>query len=407
MMPPPPAERDRAGRDREHNGADSYPRLPKHTFYYHHRNGWAALARALHRIASMQPTTRAIALTVALSGIVACENPFANGPLPHPPGVPVSGLTYSCPRDDCGAWSADSKTLYIAARVGTSSVTSLVAVDPVTLTVRTVGRIDHVFGLVSSADGAAVYFVATDTAASYQLAIKKMSSSDGSTTILAHTYNIDFVVSPDGTALAYHALGSNFGADTIVLLDQSSGTRRATMIENSSRLAAFSEDGTRLAMIPGGGGPEGGSAAVNIWHVTTGVREVIPFATNHAVVLGAAWSHGDFRVLFGGGDFTAFTDTSLGGGAALTYRDGRRRFLSRWLPDRSAIWTLANDTVICGPDDCHRERYDYAFTTATQTTTLASAISQGLILFAASPDGKWLAHAEGASPLYLTHGVTP
>jgi hypothetical protein len=367
--------------------------------------GHDAVARALHPHRLMPASRRAIVLAFAISTIIACEDPFTNGAPADSPGAVVPGIANVCPFGfGCSAWSADSKTLYIVAGVKLlQGLGSLMAVDAATLTSRVVGPIDvETVVLAPTADGAGIYFEAPDPAPPGGWLIKRMSLSDGATTTVAKNLGqFNFVVSPDGTAVAYHAPSSTLAADTIVVLDLSSGMRRATTImAGFNTLAAFSADGTQVSIIPN-------ARSIQIWHLTTGARDTIPVSRANSVLSGAAWSGGAFRVLlraFVGAK--TFTDTSLAGGSALTYtvEQDPSRFL--WLPDRSAMWTIP-ETPICGPQDCTLKRFDFVYTTATKALTVGDANSVGLLLLSASPDGHWVAHAEGPDALYLLHRPTP
>jgi hypothetical protein len=352
---------------------------------------------------------RAILLAFAVSTIIACEDPFTNGAPAASPGVVVPGIADLCPVDfdsfGCMAWSADSKTLYIGAGVGTKSVPSLIAVDPATLASRVVGPIDATtFVLEPSADGTAIYFTAADPEPSGMPSvgafIRRMSLIDGSVTTIATTRNPNILVSPDGTALAYHAANTtNFGTDTIVMLDLRSGTRRATTIEiGFNILTAFSADGTELSIVPS-------APAVHIWHLATGMRDTILDRRANSGCCNVAWSGGAFHILTSSLDAPTFTDTSLAGGSSVTYTAARDPNQFQWQPDRSAMLTVSPSTI-CRPQDCSKH-WDFDYVTATNVVTVGAA-SYGLLPYvSASPDGHWVAHTEGSGPLYLLHRITP
>jgi WD40 repeat protein len=350
---------------------------------------------------------RAIVLALAASTILACEDPFTNTPPADSPGAVVTGVGSVCTFPfGCSAWSADSKTLYITAfnsegvTLG-GTFTSLIAVDPATHASRAVGPIDDESGnLEATADGTALFFAAHDNETGNWV-IKRMSLLDGSTTTLAETPLLTFVVSPDGASLAYHAVHSAGAADSIVVLDPRSGSRRATMATSGGILAAFSADGTRLSVIPGSG------RTIQIWNLTTGVLDTIPVSRANSIFVGAAWSGGTLRMLsvVRVGPPT-YIDTSLAGGSALTYSVVQEPTRFLWLPDRSAMWTIPA-SPICGPQDCYLSRYDFVFATAITAVTVGNANSLELRLVSASPDGHWIAHAEDAGVLRLLHQPAP
>lgn len=353
-------------------------------------------------IRHMLPRHRTVVLTFVLPSLIGCENPFANGAPADSPGVAVPGLSGVCPTNvECAVWSADSKTLFVVASGGPSSPSSLIAVDPATLTYRSVGAVaEPALKLTPSADGSAMYFVGPDRTGNSGWTINRMSLSDGLSTVVAKTALFDYLVSPDGTTLAYHLPGGTSAIDTTVLLDVRLRTRRATMIGGFGGLSAFSPDGTLLAMNPLIGG------TLNIWHVTTGVVDTISVGRGHYELNDIAWSGGNFRLLFVDPYFRTFTDSSLAGGNALTYvlQQGASRIA--WLPDRSAIWLLS-EGPICGPADCHSVRFDIHYADATQTLTLGAARSNEFLMVAASPDGRWIAHSESLGSLYLLRSRVP
>src|SRR5260370_26693638 len=124
-----------------------------------------------------------LVLSVAPTVMIACEDPFTKGAPADSPGVLVPGLNAHCfDSYGCAAWSADSKTMYIVASVGSSNVASLVAVDAASLAVRVIGAIDDAtFALEPSADGTATYFGVLDQVTPGAWIIKRMSLSDGRT----------------------------------------------------------------------------------------------------------------------------------------------------------------------------------------------------------------------------------
>src|SRR5579862_6543197 len=136
----------------------------------------------------MPASHRTIALALALSTIIACEDPFTNGHPGDSPGIIVPGLgNHLCVGGPgCSAWSADSKTLYVVAGAGGPGPASLMAVDLATLTSRVVGQVDGLsLQLTPTADGTAIYFEAIETKPVVALLIKRMSLSDGSITTIA------------------------------------------------------------------------------------------------------------------------------------------------------------------------------------------------------------------------------
>jgi hypothetical protein len=351
----------------------------------------------------MPSSRRAIILAFAVSTIVACEDPFTRGVPADSPGVAVSGLSEICLGVfGCSAWSPDSKTLYISARVDTSTVPSLVAIDPTTRTVRTIGPLDAgARDFVVPGDGATMYYWTPDRTTNNVWNINRMSLSDGSSTFVARSWNVGFLVSADGTTLAYHAAGSSVGADTVVLLNLVSRVRRAATVDTVDGLAALSADGTRVVMYSG----VSAGFAVVVWNTTTGKRDTIPNSISKQAY-SIAWSHDSARVLLAAPDGRTFTDTSLAGGSARTYAVGRESAQIGWLPEQSAMWTVP-ESMVCGPDDCAKY-YDFVYTTAAKTTTVGAArATTNFLLLSASPDGRWVAHAEDFITLYFLNQRAP
>jgi hypothetical protein len=361
----------------------------------------------------MPAARRPIALVFAV--LIACEDPFTNGHPPASPGAVIPGLGklgYGC-SIGCTAWSADSKTLYIVALVGSATTASLLALDPVTLTPRTVGPIDAAAtDLQLTADGTALYFVGQNRSPPGGALIERMSLPDGSTTTLANLNEIEFSISPDGRALAYHAFATpptdsafahdSLPADTVVVLDLPSGVRRRMMVTLSARLGGFSADGTQLIVMPD-------ASLIYIWHLDTGTRDSISIARGSRDVPQVAWSGGAFRMLLSSiGAATTFSDTSLAGGSARVFIDGTDVNTFQWLPDRSAMWMLSS-SQICGPLDCDAMHYDFVYTTTTASGLVGSAncAPQFRLHLDASPDGQWVAHSETVDAIYLLHRTTP
>jgi hypothetical protein len=358
----------------------------------------------------------AIALTLALAlGMMACSDLLhillTSTPPADSPGVPVTGLNIQCfTTFPCATWSADSKTLYIVANRMAPVGGSLQAVDPATHTFRRIASIDTLaVAPVFSPDGATMFFSVAENPARTTHDIYRMSLATGATTAVTKAASSDILISPDGTALAYHVLASSPAADTVALLDLASGARRATTV-GGGVLGAFSADGTRLIM---------NSGLIQIWHVATGGRDTLRIAFGTAfgtrMLRGIRWSGGDFRLLFSNADYPTrvLTDTSLGGGAAITYSHASIDVQGiAWLPDRSAVILAVGSIAPCGPADCNNTlyHYDFVYATATMTTTLGTVTAatnvQPFLVFAASPDGHWLAHAEFTA-LYLLNQPQP
>jgi hypothetical protein len=349
---------------------------------------------------------RAAVLTIALATIAACEDPFANHGLDHAPGVAVPGLTnVFIPGRQGLAWSPDSKTLYIAAMTysGTGGG-SLMALDPATLSLRTIGHPSGVLNPWASADGTALYFIAAEQGVKGTI-IERLSLSDGAVTRLAITGTQDFLVAPDGTALVYHAnhsLEQDPTLDTLVVMDIPTGARRATTVGPPTLLLAISADGSRIVM-----DVFGDTSEVAIWDLTASRRDAIPLPKGK-VVSDAAWLRGSFHLLMANFDSRTLTDTSLDGGPAVTFGVAGKWGEFQWLPDRAAVWIFPSSRL-CGPQDCSGMRYDFDFVTPTSSTTLGGAGYDGGFPpgMAPSPDGQWLAHTEDQRHLFLIHNRTP
>ena len=372
--------------------------------FYKNRDDAVAVTSTPGRV--MSAPHRAMAPSVALAiGIMACSDPLTTHFPADSPGVAVPGVNFHngwCTTgSDCMTWSADSKTLYLVENLSPPLGGSLRAVDAATHTVRRIGGIDtRAAAPALSPDGTMMYFAvpADTTNSSYD--IRRMSLADGSTTVVTSASSRDFLVSPDGAALAYHARGGPSAPDTVVLLDLASGARRASTVVTPKTLGAFSADGTRLIMYSGVPDP----GAIQVWHVATGARDTIPFPTRARYLEAARWSRGDFRLLLTATNYPGLTDMSVGGGAAITYSSGTSQ--SVWLSDRAAIW-VASWSTICGPNNCNMKRYEFAYVTATKATTVGSLNEKNFYLLAASPDGRWLAHVADDGTLYLLNQPTP
>jgi hypothetical protein len=355
---------------------------------------------------------RAIAVTLALAvETTACSDLFNPQAPIDAPGVPVTGLGFECPStSDCMRWSADSKTLYLVTQLAAPLGASLVAVDPATHAFRRIGSIDGTAtALALSPDDTAMYFsVAADTTRTgYD--IYRMSLADGATTTVTKAgFRSISLVSPDGSALAFHALGSSSAADTIVLLDLASGARRATTVVVGSELAAFSSDGTQLLMRSGLTDPP----TIQIWHVTTGARDMIPSGAWAKTLVSLRWSGGRSRALFfvNAPGPIAYTDTTIGGGPATTYTATRHTNAIAWVPDRSAVFLAIQSAHCYGTEECVEYHFELVYTTATRTTSLGTvngSANYPFRAFAASPDGRWLAHATAYGHLYLLNNPQP
>jgi hypothetical protein len=257
-------------------------------------------------------------------------------------------------------------------------------------------------GLTATADGAAIYFEVPDGQGGF--IIERIAVSDATTTTVTRASGLfgdGFVISPDAQSLAYHAPGSTFDADTIVALALPSGTRRATTVEGINTVGTFSADGTVLGII------SYPASALHLWHIFTGARDTIPDLRAFVPPIDVAWSGGAFHLLYRSSDAgLRFTDTSLAGGSALTYPVEQIGTQFIWLADRAAIWTIPMNSI-CDSQGCNSTRYDFVYSTAATVVSVGAA-SGGSYYFAdASPDGHWIAHAEGLKPLYLLHKPSP
>jgi hypothetical protein len=347
---------------------------------------------------------RAAVLTIALATIAACEDPFANRGLHDAPGVAVPGLTnVFIPGRQGLAWSADSKTLYIASTTHSGTAgSSLMALDPATLSLRTIGHAGPALNPWVSADGTALYFIAAEQGAKGDI-IERMSLSDGSVTRLATTGSQDFLVTPNGTALTYHTVHviAADELDTLVVMDIATGARRATIVGPPTLMLAISADGSRIVM-----DVFGDTAAVAIWDLTANRRDAIPLA-KRKLVSDAAWVRGSFHLLLADFALQTLTDTSVDGGPAVTFPVGQVWGEVKWLPDRAAVWIFPS-SHICGPEDCSVMRYEFDFVTPATSTTLGAVSGDGFFSGASpSADGQWLAHTEDRKQLFLIHNRTP
>jgi hypothetical protein len=344
----------------------------------------------------MSAIRRAIALTPALViGMMACDL-FSPNKIPDDaPGVAVSGLGTICPSSsDCLAWTADSKTVYLFTGFSTNGP-SLVALDPATKAVRLVGSVAITARApVVAPDGATIFFSVPGQASGYD--VNRMSVATGVATLVTTASSSNILITPDGSAIAFHAAGSGV-ADTIVLLDLASGARRATTIMKRNVLRSWASDGTRLILNVV---PPSDLVAVQIWHVDTGVRDTIPSGAWTPLLRDLRWSGGAFRALFATNPSTpVYTDTSLSGGPAITYRPPATDRVV-WLPDRSAIMAIT-DRLFCGEQDCNIDRFEFLYVTATKSSIFGSINGRTLPVLAVSPDGHWVAYEESSGPLYL------
>lgn len=347
----------------------------------------------------MSTISRATAPILALVvAVMACSltDPKTPG---EAPGTAVAGFSGDCQSGvGCLVWSPDSKTLYAVTKLAAEGG-SLMEVDPSTAIALRKRSIDPAAGgLVMSPDGATLFYSVPDNPARTTYSIYRMAMASGTVTAVASASSTDILVSPDGTALAYHAAPGTSTADTVVLLDIAAGTRRATTVLNICGLRAFSGDGTRIALNTA----LSDAAPIQIWNVTTGARVLVVTPAWANYLRDVRWVANDFRALYNTtGDAAAvLRDTALSGGAAVTYAGGSNGSHLLWRPEGPAVFTAVQSTF-CGNTDCNLYHYDFVYSTPTGTTNFGSINRWYLNQFVASPDGHWLAHVESFGPIYL------
>jgi hypothetical protein len=326
-------------------------------------------------------------LAIATAALLAaCTQDFPD----DQPGRSVPNVGFSCPRffHPCAFWSPDSKTLYRVSLVAAVAPGwSLLAIDPVTGLSHRVGGVDSLIAsVVPSPNGASLYFAAAQDTTRAKYDVSRMTLADGATTLVTTAVSPDFLITPDGTGLAYRVPGGTATADTVALIDATTHAFKSATFVEKRKLYAFSSDGTRLIMSTGALS----ATAILVWHVTTGVRDTIAIAAGGRLLQDIKWSGTGFHLLLSGSVSTAYTDTSLAGGAATQFtRGGEGPFA--WLPDRTAMASAEWETT-CGQVDCNGRQYGFFYRTPTRATKLGSQNASTISLFIASPDGKWIAY---------------
>jgi len=324
------------------------------------------------------------------------------------PGLSVNGLGGECPTvSDCLVWSADSKTLYVIASDGAPNTAKLMAVDPLSRSATRVGGLEPgARAPVLSPDGKFVYYAVPDSITGGEglsqnpktsyYTIRRIPLAGGSTSFVMHSgYISRFLISPDGSAIAFHASGSVFGADTIVLLDIASGLRRGKIVTPEAFIGAISPDGSRLMLM---------STSLYVWNVASGARDTIS-VNQSTFVRGAEWVGANMHALLSRPSGYADT-TMVAGGSAIAYPGTEQASVYAWLPARGTIF-FAHTDGNCYDERCSLHHWEFTYVTATTSKTIGSMNEAVFIAHSASPDGRWLAYLPQLRGLYLLRSPAP
>jgi hypothetical protein len=325
---------------------------------------------------------------------------------PDAPGdtVPVSG---ACPanNESCMAWSADSRTLYLVAKVGQAAASGigLIAVDAMTKEVRVVRAIEVApTALVASPTGDLIYSVPEGAG---KFGVFALSAAGSGHRRITGASSPEVILSPDGSALGHHAEGSVNGADTIVVLDLSSGSRRASTVGSTFRLKAFSGDARHLLLT----GSTGGALTVVVWNTISGAREET-YVPERTLFEDAEWGAAGFRLLVRANGYLVETDPSFQqtldydaislGPVAVGWVPGRTAtFVAKYGPKcyRTGSWGSF----------CNIYQYALLYLGPSGYAAVGSVNAGQVWQLLGSPDGQWLAHREGPTPVYLLRNPSP
>lgn len=345
-------------------------------------------------------------------------------PLPaDAPGKRLIGLDNACPDyysnfSQCLAWSSDSKTLYVVLTrsrdtvlAGVDIIAELTPPVPLAGAYTVIFPVGRTLNLATSQDPTTIFVTRPDSVGPFPYMVMRMSLVNGKMTRIAGAGLPQISVSPDGTALAYHA-SRGFNADTVVLVDAATGTRRAEVVTVSSRLRGISPDGKDVAL------QSYGSDAAVIWHSATGALEPVKYGADYNSSIltrhtrDVQWTNGGFSTLYQT-DAGEVMEISVATGAVVSYGRHKQGANSMaWAPAASRVFSAEDDGICYIDSSCYRAMRR----SSLQVSSLAGVKTIGSVYagqsttgidgnafpqFVASPDGRYLAYLTGSGSFYL------
>jgi hypothetical protein len=342
------------------------------------------------------------------STALACGDLFTLGSSSESPGAPLAGLEYACPTSQldyvqCFAWSGDGRILFVV--LPRTSDTVLVSVNAAATpdAFRVIGAIGSPSSIRPSSDGSVIYF-SRRTSADASYGVFRMSLADGVSRLVTNAAFPDFLLTPDGSAVAYHAAGSTNGSDTIVVADVTTGERRRSTTGARMRLGAFSPDANDVCLLPFA------YDSTAIWHTTTGARELM--RGGEVIVFQAGLAHWVAAVGWTGTEFAALFApqsgiTAVGASGAITRYSTTPATTIQvigWAPAVSRVF-LSEPTDRCG-SLC--SRYTLRVLTPGGSREIGSVDVQSNAIsftqFSPSPNGRWLAYQPTWGRVFLLSG---
>jgi hypothetical protein len=314
------------------------------------------------------------------------------------PGDKLGAIT-GCTSSFCLAWSGDSKVLFAV------SAGALVAVNPETRIVTTIATLGGMTSLRSNHSGDHLYFTRTEGTTTAGLI--EIVTATGVQRRIAGIAATDFAISQGGSAVAFHPQGTTATADTVVVLDLASGTRRGKLATPRVQILAVSATGDQVLVV----GTATGSEGVRLWTPATNALDVAAIPPSLALE-GAAWVGDRFRLLIRTGGRLASVDRRIAD-TVLYHMSVLNPLSISWVPERDAAFAAlpgkCYETEGIGTG-CSLTVFALTYATAGEKLepgTVNVSTAAPSILLRASPDAVWLAHRSYPQGVFLLRNTTP